>query len=128
MVIAVLIFLHKLLEIFLNDALNVGVHRRNQVVTVFRINHRSLQIRGIVQISVLTPRCSVQCVIVIFLQSKRTFVIRSGKAKCMGQQRSVRIRPGIGSLKPDSLDILILLIHLLSILKLSIQILQLGLI
>ena len=128
MVIAVLIFLHKLLEIFLNDALNVGVHRRNQVVTVFCINHRSLQIRGIVQISILTSRCPVQCVVVIFLQSECTFVICSGKTKCMGHQRSVRIGPGIGSLKPDSLDILILLIHLLSILQLGIQILQLGLI
>ena len=125
MVITILVLIHKLLQILLHNALDIYINGKRQIVAVRCIDHCTLQIGAVIQISVFTAGGSVQRAVVVLLQPKGSLIAASGKSKHVRQKCSVRVASGIRGFKPDSLNILILAVGCLRILKLSLQICQL---
>ena len=100
--IIVFIFLVKFQQIFFYNALNIGIYRGNNGISVLRCYRSSLQVRVVVQITVNSSRSSGKFIIIIFLKSVFSLIVTGGKSNHITGKRVPWIDPFILLLKPDS--------------------------
>lgn len=74
----ILMLLVKLLQIFLYNALNIGINGTVYRVAVHCRLDRTLQVGIVIQIAVFSSGGSVQNIIVILFQTVLSFIVRSG--------------------------------------------------
>ena len=98
----------KLLQIFLYNALNIGINGTVYRVAVHCRLDRTLQVGIVIQIAVLSSGGSVQNIIVILFQTVLSFIVRSGKSDHICRQRTVGIDSLIFLFKPDTTDLAVL--------------------
>ena len=104
----ILMFLVKLLQIFLHNTLDIGINGTVYRVTVHGRFDGPLQVGIIIQISILSSGGSVQHIIVILFQSVLSFVVRSGESDHIRRQGTVGIDSLVFFLEPDALDLAVL--------------------
>ena len=98
----------KLLQIFLYNALNIGINGTVYRVAVHCRLDRTLQVGIVIQIAVFSSGGSVQNIIVILFQTVLSFIVRSGKSDHICRQRTVGIDSLIFLFKPDTTDLAVL--------------------
>ena len=105
--IEIVVLIVVLLQVFLYNALNIGVESQDEIVSVFCLDQSLLHIQGLVQIAVFSSDNAVERVVIVFLQASRSHIPRSRETDDIAGQVRVGVDPGISALKPDSLDIVV---------------------